>query len=237
MAGTVKSRRLEGKFSSFWQVLILVSFFTIILSGCTTPKTDNGFSMPVPPEKKKAELRESLKRNFEDPQTHFLLGQLYHADKDWADAEYEYNLALRFDPVYRPAQAAMIKLQVDRGDNLKAQHYFEIYMNQAGDSPKKLVDLATNFQQQNVDTFALKAFQKALDIAPNSAMVHKYLGYFYLSRNDKEKAKEYFENSYRLDGNQPDVALELGKLGVPIVYDAAKARKSCRKKKSNSLNK
>lgn len=223
MAGVVKSKMTEMKVLSFWQISILVSLLAIILSGCETPKPQADFSVPIPPEKKKAELKESLKRNFEDSQTHFLLGQLYHADKAWDDAEYEYNLALRFNPTYRPAEAAMIKLQVDRGDNLKAQHYFEIYMNQAGDSPKKLVDLATNLQQQNVDTYALKCFQKALDIAPNSAMVHKYMGYFYLSKNNKEKAKEYFENSYKLDANQPDVALELGKLGVPIVYDAAKA--------------
>jgi Tfp pilus assembly protein PilF len=219
MAGLVKSRKLIRQYLSFWHFFIFSSFFIILLTGCTRPRANGSFAVTVPPEQKKVELQEKLKHKFEDPQTHFLLGQLYHAEKAWDDAEYEYNMALRFDPVYRPAQAAMVKLLMDRGDKLKAQHYFDTYMNQVSDSPDKLIELATELQQQQLDTYALDCYQKALKIAPNSAKVYKSLGYFYLSRNDKDKARESFETSFKLDGNQPDVARELGKLSVPIVYD------------------
>ncbi|MEJ2649962.1 MAG: hypothetical protein P8016_16325, partial [Sedimentisphaerales bacterium] len=139
MAGVVKSRKLMAKSLGFRNISVFVFFLMIVLTGCTNPGPNNDYYSNLSTEQKKAELRRSLEKNFEDSQTHFLLGQLYQADKAWDDAEYQYNLALRFDPVYRPAQAAMVKLLLDRGDPVKAQHYLETYMNQVKDSPDKLV--------------------------------------------------------------------------------------------------
>jgi len=218
MAGEVKSRKITKRFLSFWRSLIFISTFTLILVGCSNPKQGD-FGPTVSPEQKKVELQKSLERKFENPRAHYLLGQLYHAERMWDDAEYHYNNSLRFDPVYRPAQAAMIKLLLDRGDTVKAANYLDSYMNQAAGSPGKLLELALEFQQQQLDTYALSCFQQALDLAPNSANIHKHLGYFYLSRDDKVKAREHFEISFNNDRNQPDVSRELGKLSVPVVYE------------------
>jgi tetratricopeptide (TPR) repeat protein len=220
MAGDVINRKIPKYISCFWSIFVLLSFIIIFLGGCTRLQQSGGMVNSVSPEQKKAELKAKLDRKYEDPQTHFLLGQLYHADRVWDEAEFYYNNALRFDPVYRPAQAAMIKLCVDKGDTVKAKNYLDIYMNQAGESPDKLVDLARELQRQQMNTYALTCFNKALEIAPKSANVHKYLGYFYLSQNEKEKASEHFQESFKIDSSQYDVARELGKLGVPIIYDA-----------------
>jgi hypothetical protein len=42
------------------------------------------------------------------------------------------------------------------------------------------------------------------------------LGYYYLSKNDTVRAKEYFTRSFQLDPGQPEVAGELGRLGVEV---------------------
>jgi hypothetical protein len=42
------------------------------------------------------------------------------------------------------------------------------------------------------------------------------MGYYYLSKNDKVRAKEYLVRSFQLDPNQPEVAGELGRLGVEV---------------------
>ncbi len=220
MAGDIEKSKITSCCLSFLSIYFLLFAIIIFLSGCRQPQQGGGFINSVPPEQKKADLKAQLNRKYEDPQTHYLLGQLYHADRAWDDAEFYYNNALRFDPVYRAAQAAMIKLCVDKGDTVRAQHYLDVYMNQAGENPDKLVDLARELQQQQMDTYALTCFNKALEIAPKSANAHKYLGYYYLSKNEKEKAKEHFQVSFEIDGTQHDVALELGKLGVPVVYDA-----------------
>jgi Tfp pilus assembly protein PilF len=122
MAGVVKSRKLMAKNLGFRSIFILAFISMIVLAGCTNPQPNDNYYASLSPAQKKAELQKSLEKNFEDSQTHFLLGQLYQTDKLWDDAEYQYNLALRFDPVYRPAQAAMVKLLLDRGDPVKAQH-------------------------------------------------------------------------------------------------------------------
>lgn len=221
MAGDVKSSRITKYFLSFCSVFVLLFFIIVFLSSCKLPQSaSNESSYTVSPEQKKAELKAKLERNYEDPQTHFLLGQLYQADRAWDDAEFEYNRSLQFGPAYMPAQAAMIKLYADRGDAVKAKNYLDIYMNLAGGMPDKLVELAKELQKQQADTYALACLNKALEIAPKSANVHKNLGYYYLSKNEKEKASEHFQESFKIDSNQHDVALELGKLGVPIVYDA-----------------
>jgi len=42
------------------------------------------------------------------------------------------------------------------------------------------------------------------------------MGYYYLSKGDEDKAKEYFKKSFSLDPSQADVAAELGRLGVMV---------------------
>ncbi len=159
-----------------------------------------------------------MDQKFEDSGKLFLLGQLYHADKAWDEAEYYYKNSLRFDPIYKPAQAAMIKLMLDRGEPARAQQYLDTYMKQVANSPDKLIELGVEFQQQKLDPYALDCFQKVIELVPNSPEGYKYMGYFYLNKNDKDKATEYFKKSFNLDRLQDDVAFELGKLNVPIVY-------------------
>lgn len=219
MAGIVKSRKVSRRFFSFWHVFIFISICTIILTSCENPKINEEYYSTLTPEQQKAELQRVLNKNIEDSQAHYLLGQLYQADKAWDEAEDQYNLAWRYSPAYWPAQAAMIKLCIDRGDPVKTQQYLDTYMNHAEDSPEKLVGLGLEFQNQNLDTYALDCLQKALKMVPTSAKAHNYLGYFYLSRNDKEKAREYFEESFKLNGNQADIAKELGLLDVPVEYE------------------
>jgi hypothetical protein len=46
--------------------------------------------------------------------------------------------------------------------------------------------------------------------------VNKEMGLYYLDKGDKVLAKEYLIRSFNLDPNQPDVAGELGRLGVEV---------------------
>ena len=221
MAGKVESCKIKTRYSGFLTIFISVFFLLIFLSGCQNQQRIT-FAENTTPEQKKVELKRWLneKYHYDDSEAHFLLAQIYHSERNFDDAEFEYNRALQFDPVYRPAQAGLVKLYIDRGDTVKAQHYFENSLNQIGDNPIKIVEFAREFQNQGLDSYALAAFNKALQIAPKSAEVNKYLGYFYLNQNNKDKAREYFENSFNIDSTQEDVARELGKLGVPIIYDA-----------------
>ena len=53
-------------------------------------------------------------------------------------------------------------------------------------------------------------------MGPHLPEVNKQVGYYYLGKEDKVRAKEYFTRSFQLNANQPDVAGELGRLGVVV---------------------
>jgi len=193
--------------------------FPLLLGGCnsytsTTPQADEVKNTPA--EQKKARLLRTLDRKYENPDAHFELGQLYHADGMWAKAQWHYNIVLSFDPVHRPAQAAMVKVLLDSGDEATASTTADIYLNQVSGSATESLKLGLAFQKQLLDNYALKCYQQALHLAPNSAKINRQIGYYYLSKKDKVRATEYLSRSIQLDPIQPDVAGELGRLGVQI---------------------
>ncbi len=170
----------------------------------------------TPAEEKKAKLLKQIDRKFENPDAHFELGQLYQADGLWARAEHQYTIALGFNPVHRRAQAARVKVLADSGDTAGSEFSANFYMNQASNSAAGSLRLALAFQEQRLDEYALACYQQALRLAPNSAKINRQIGYYYLSKNNNVRAKEYLTRSFQLNPNQPEVAGELGRLGVAV---------------------
>jgi len=186
---------------------------TLLFCGCNSSRKGDEI-WKTPTEQEKAKLLKQIDRKYENPQAHFELGQLYQADGMWAQAENEYRIALSFDPAYRQAQAARVKALLALDDNAKAELLADEYMSQASNSPAGSLRLALAFQKQAMDEYALACYQQALRLAPNSAKINRQIGYYYLSKGDKEQAKHYLMRSFDLNRNQPEVAGELGRLGI-----------------------
>lgn len=204
-------------------VCLFFLVFTLLFSvvGCSTSQLggigkDSKELEPTPQEKRKSELLKKLESKYEDTHAHFELGRLYQRDGLWAQAENEYNIALSFDPVYREAQAARVKVLLDAGDRSKAEILSDEYMNQASISALGSLKLALGFQNQGLDEYALACYQQALRLAPNSARINRQIGYYYLSKGNKVQAQDYLSRSFQLDPKQAEVAGELGRLGVAI---------------------
>jgi Tfp pilus assembly protein PilF len=196
---------------------------TLLLFGCVPPDESEKIQSPplnkvtkTPIEEKKQKLKRAIERRFENPDAHFELGQIYQIEGSRIAAEYHYNTALRFDPVHRDAQAAMVKMLIDSGDKAKARVTADNYMMQVSTSAKGSLRLGLGFQKQGLDEYTLACYQQALRLEPNSAETYKQFGLYYLSKNDKVRAREYLTRSFQLDPTQPDVALQLGHLGVEI---------------------
>jgi len=200
------------------QIVILSVVSAVLFSvGC-----DNRRTKPVseisetPSDREKTQLMKTIDRKFENPRAHYDLGQLYQNDGLWAQALYEYNIALSFDPAHRPAQAAKISVMKAMGDTSTAETVAESYITQTSGSASESLRLALAFQKENLDDLALRSYQQALRLAPNSAKVNRQIGYYYLSKGDNVRAKEYLYRSFQLNRNQPQVAGELGRLGVDV---------------------
>jgi protein O-GlcNAc transferase len=163
-----------------------------------------------------AQLQQELNKKWENPVAHYELGQLYHSQGNWSKADWHYDQAISFNPVYREAQTAKVKMQFDMGDRSKGEYLANMYISQASSSPEQLLTLGSAFEKQNLNDYALKCYDTALKMAPDSAPVNRQLGYYYLTNNKPEQAKDFFVRSFQLNPNQADVANELGKLGVAV---------------------
>jgi tetratricopeptide (TPR) repeat protein len=201
-----------------------VLFCALLVAGCrdtSTARVDQNVRAAA--DIHKAELLKELDKKWENPPVHFELGQLYHAAGDYSKAEYYYNIALGFNPAYREVQAAMVKLQLNKGDKAKADWVANTYMTQVASMPEQLLSLGAAFEKCGLDDYALKCYQDGLKTAPDSSAVNRQVGYYYLNRNKKDLAKEYFIRSFQLNPDQPDVAGELGRLGVAVRIPEAPA--------------
>jgi len=221
MTGTVRSIKLKAGGFVFWLNVIKVFSFAFLLfcstllTGCGSQRTTENIQN-IPIEKRKADLLETIDRKFENPQAHYELGQIYQSERQWIKAEYHYNTALNFDPAHSEAQAATVKVFLESGDTAKSKTYAEIYMNKAASSATGSFRLGLAFQKQLMDEYAFDCYMQALHLAPTSAKIHKQLGYYYLAKNDTVRAEEYLKRSFQLDPDQPEVAGELGRLGIEV---------------------
>jgi tetratricopeptide (TPR) repeat protein len=222
---TNKSKLNAVGFRSFTSCTILFALFayTLLTGGCT-PTTESGKFQTTRPKKltqmstedKKFMLLKEINHRFDNPDAHFELGQLYQAEGLLVSAEYHYSTALRFNPVHRDAQAAMVKIKIENGDTAGAKLQADTYMREVSTSSAGSCRLGMAFQKQELDEYALACYQQALRINPESAESYKQLGYYYLGKGDKVRARDYLSRSFEIKSNQPDVAHTLGQLGVEI---------------------
>ncbi len=198
-----------------WLPGALLAFVLLALCGCgeTGPSGRVG---TVPYGRTEAELLAELDRKFENPPVHCELARLYHKSQNWEKADYYYNLALEFDPAFKPAQAGWVKMFVDRGDPSRAEQFASGFLRQAAISVTETLRLAEAYEQVGLDEYALRALKQAIDAAPDSAEANKQMGLYYLRKGDTAKTKQYLVRSFQLNPRQPDVAGELGRLGVVV---------------------
>ncbi len=212
---------MTGKLKYVCVVFLVFTF--LLLSGCDSSAQNGKNAIPkdikvknTPAEKEKAKLLREIDFNYENPEPHYKLGKLYASQGMWTEAENQYSLTLTFDPVHREAQAGQIKSLLQMGDKEKSGILADHYINQASSQALPSFKLALAFQQEQLDNYALTCYQNALRLAPNSAMINRQLGYYYLNKNQPAQAKDYFIRSFSIDSYQPDIARELGKMGVTV---------------------
>jgi tetratricopeptide (TPR) repeat protein len=215
MTGRHKGVKAKAFFILFAFMFLCFLFF----GGCAQPRAKKIAVQDItasPTGKTEKELLELLERRFENPQVHYELGRLYHSEKRWDKAEYHYNNALSFDPSHRPAQAAIVKMLFDSDQSAKAEQFAKNYIFQVSESAVGSLYLALAFEAEALDEYALICFKQAIGLAPNSADVNKQFGLYCLRKADTSRAEEYLSRSFELNPNQPDVAGELGRLGVVV---------------------
>lgn len=199
-------------------VVILMGAGLLILSGCDSLLNDKSPQKEITSEEeaRKAELLAKIENKYENPEAHYELGKLYYADGMLDKADFEYRVTIGFDPVHYRAQAGVVRILTDQKETERARIVAEMYMNQAAVSAEASLRLGKAFQNEGLDEWAILCYQQAGDLAPNSAVVFKQIGYFYLAKGDQVRAEENLRRSFQLDPYQSEVAGELGRMGIMV---------------------
>ena len=210
------------------KIFILTVSVSLLLSGCGGNSQKEADLNKIPlssAEVQKEDLRQRLEVKYSDADAHYQLGKLYQADGLWDRAENEFTLATGFDPANWKAEAAKAKVLLQQDDKNMAALSAEHATNRARVSAESSLLLGKAFQKEELDEYAVACYNQALTLAPSSAALHKQIGYYYLSKNDKARAEEYLRRSFQLNPYQAEVAGELGRMGV-IVQIPTKTRKN-----------
>lgn len=179
-----------------------------VLAGCGPKK--------VPAPDTEQTLLSQIDQRFENPEAHYKLAKLYHAQGQWIKSEYEYNIAIGFNPVNKLPHAGLVKMYEDWGRTTQAQTAFEKAMRDCL-TDEALVMLAKALEKEGLRKRAQECYEYALTVSKNKGGIYKEMGYYYLSIGDKVRAEDAFRKSLELRPYQPDVSAELGRMGVKVV--------------------
>lgn len=202
--------------------VLAIAIICTILGGCNgrqksaTGEKINDKELTSQSDRQKQDLLKQIDRKYDNAKAHYELGRLYHKEGLWDKAEWEFNKALAFDPVHHESQASIVKLLSDKGDTQRSSVIAEMYISQASVSAKNSLLLGRAFQDRGLDAYALTSYMQAHRLAPNSVVINKQLGYFYLLKQDNANAEVYLRRAFELDPYQPEIAGQLGKLGVQV---------------------
>ena len=201
------------------KILFLTLAFGMLAGGCQNKsKEDPARSM----DQRKNDLLARVEKKYEDPKAHYQLGKLYQSDGLWQKAEFEFTAAMGYDPTHKEAEAALVKVLLDSGNRQRSDLMAQNFISKASYSPATSLMLGRAFHKELLDDYALTCYQQALNLAPNSAGLNKQMGYYYLNKGDEIRAEEYLKRSFQLNPNQPEVAGELGRMGIVVAVPKKK---------------
>ncbi|MDD5458531.1 MAG: hypothetical protein PHF37_03975 [Phycisphaerae bacterium] len=186
----------------------------MVIAGCESSSHNQVKTTSL--DEKKATLVKKINKKYDNPGPHYELGFLYEGQGLWLQAENEYNLAISFNPGHRGAQAGLVKVLGTTGNTEKSKITAELFIEQVKGSASGSLELAMGFQKHGLDDYALRTYKQALSLAPDSAKVNRQIGFYYLTKGNNEFGRDYLVRSFQLDPDQPEVARELGRLGVTV---------------------
>lgn len=210
-----------NKISAITLILVIAISLT---AGCRDTTVEDKEIGRSPTELRKEQLLNKTGRSYRDADVHWELGKMYQSEGQYIQAAHEFDVALSFDPVHKPSQAAQVTLLAINGDAVRSKHAAELYINQVSATAKGSLGLAEAFKKERLDEYAFECYQQALNLSPNSYIVNKQIGYYYLAKGERERASDYLVRSFRLYPNQPEVAGTLGRLGIAVNVEVKRSK-------------
>jgi len=140
-----------------------------------------------------------------DAQAHFYLGAIYYELKNKVTAEKELKKAIEANSEYAQALNFLAYFYIEENKNLDQA---EVMINKAlkmdPNNGAYIDSLGWLYFKKGKIELALKELKQAAELTEDPE-IYKHLGEAYFVASDKEKAKENWEKSLKLDPNQQEL--------------------------------
>ncbi len=139
-----------------------------------------------------------LSRHNTEPPYLTLVGNVFAATNDSAEAEKYFNKALQIDSVFVPAKMALARLAEQAGDTKKARTLYKSMVNQGKKSVRPLLALAALAEKAGKNTEMLSWLEQASQKAPRNIRPLRVLAEYYLHNKQATKADVYIHQALKV---------------------------------------
>jgi len=150
--------------------------------------------------------------NERDPFVQVAVGRVFESNDSLDQASQAYKKALESDPGYTPARAALLSVQVRKGDNEGALIEAQKLAAEMPQSGEIQLELGRLLLRKGDFTNALPALEKAAAAAPGSAETQALLGYAYQGTRKSAEALSAYKKATDLDPKNVDYRVTYGLL-------------------------
>ncbi len=142
---------------------------------------------------------------------HYMLGKIYSAQQDWAQAESELKKAVDLDPNFGVAYNGLVSVYMTQNKLPQAIAELESALKQRPGDARVLLTMGLIYDQMKDYTKARDAYEKALVANPNAVVALNNLAYIYGERfNQLDRAYELAQKARNLQPEDGSIADSLG---------------------------
>jgi tetratricopeptide (TPR) repeat protein len=134
-----------------------------------------------------------------DPSVLVLLGASYAAEGKWADAQHQYEAALKLDPNYAPALSQFSEVLVAKGESAKAIDLLRQHIQVRPDDAETHFTLGMLYRQKHDHPAAEAELSRAVQLAPDRIQLRLQLGDMYQDQGRVGAAIEQFEAALKIE--------------------------------------
>ncbi len=161
-------------------------------------------------------LEKSLDVNFENSVSHYYLAKCYENKGDNETAMWEYELAVRFDPSYEPAQMAMIKGLYRAEKVEESLEATRLFLEHKDAMSSYFMRLENIFLEEQMERHAILAANIAIKAESANPLPFIAIAQYYYDNGNDKMGDDYLIKAFKVKPTWPGLARKLGRHGLKV---------------------
>jgi protein O-mannosyl-transferase len=167
-------------------------------------------------------LLESVDFDYENPATHYWLGQCYEHKNNMEKAIFEYEVAVRFTPSMELAHLALISALHRQGRIDESIQATKIFCKNKFGLACDIMTTAKNFADNGMDHQAVLVYKRAQEVEPDNPIPSIVLADYFKAKGQKNMEISSLTEAFMIDPYYPGLTYRLGQLGQRVTMPQPK---------------